>query len=247
MRMRLRPHNGRQNQELNAKREGAPLWKRAFDLACVLVASPFCLLLGCAIAVGIKLHSKGPVLFKQERVGLDGQRFTCLKFRSMKHDVDPTPHQNHLRQLMREESPMTKLDVHGDTRLITLGKLLRATGLDELPQLINVWRGEMSLVGPRPCLPYEYEEYSDWAKGRLKALPGLTGYWQVHGKNHTSFKQMIEMDRWYAGHRSLWLDLKILARTPWVLIVQTLETTLAARKSERSVLPKAIQSTLKNV
>lgn len=195
--------------------------------------------LAALIAIGIKLHSKGPVLFKQERIGYRGKHFVCLKFRSMKVGADQELHKNHLQQLIRNESPMTKLDRGGDARVFGFGKLLRATGLDELPQLINVLLGEMSLVGPRPCLPYEYEEYPEWARKRFDTLPGLTGYWQVYGKNRTTFKQMIQMDIWYVEHRSLKLDLLIIARTPFVLVQQLLESLFASRKGEQAIVQKA--------
>ena len=117
---------------------------------------------------------------------------------------------------------MMKLDA-GDPRIIPWGRVLRATGLDELPQLFNVLRGEMSLVGPRPCTRPEFERYEDWARGRVSALPGLTGYWQVSGKNKTTFQQMIEMDLFYAKNASVRLDLWIMVRTPAALFEQTLE------------------------
>jgi lipopolysaccharide/colanic/teichoic acid biosynthesis glycosyltransferase len=117
---------------------------------------------------------------------------------------------------------MTKLDAQGDDRLIPGAAFLRATGLDELPQLLNVWRGEMSVVGPRPCLPYEYAEYSDAQKARFAAAPGLTGLWQVSGKNRTTFKQMISLDIQYAQQKSLLLDLAIMVKTPIVLLKQVL-------------------------
>jgi len=108
---------------------------------------------------------------------------------------------------------MVKLDVHGDSRIIPCGSLLRMAGLDELPQFINVLLGEMSVVGPRPCLPYEYEKYLPWQKERFNTLPGLTGYWQVNGKNLTTFTEMIQMDIHYARNLGLWLDLEIIAKT----------------------------------
>ena len=111
-------------------------------------------------------------------------------------------------------------DLESDPRLIPLAGLLRATGLDELPQIFNVLRGEMSLVGPRPCLPYEYDNYLPWQKRRFNSLPGITGLWQVSGKNKTTFNEMIQLDISYLSHRSLWLDLKIIFKTPPVLVLQ---------------------------
>jgi exopolysaccharide production protein ExoY len=201
-------------------RDGISSWKRALDLTCIVVASPVLLVVMGLIAAFIKLVSRGPVLFKQERVGYQGRRFTCLKFRSMRPDADAGVHQDHLRDLMHSDVPMTKMDHHGDRRLIPLGALLRATGLDELPQLLNVLRGEMSLVGPRPCIAYEYDHYLPWQKERFNTLPGLTGLWQVNGKNRTTFTQMINHDIDYVRRQSPWLDLIILARTFVVPVTQ---------------------------
>lgn len=142
-----------QTLTLSISRDGAdagplPVWKRLLDLFCILVSLPVTLPLGLAIAAYIKLTSPGPVLFRQERIGYRGQRFWCLKFRTMRVNADTTCHQEHLKSLLKSDAPMIKLDVKGDPRLIRGGAFLRATGLDELPQLINVLRGEMSLVGP---------------------------------------------------------------------------------------------------
>lgn len=199
-----------------------PRWKRVLDLLCLAVSLPLIGGLGAVIALWIKLVSSGPVFFRQERVGYGGQRFLCYKFRTMKVHADTSNHRDYLHQLIASEVPMIKLDSQGDDRLIPGAAFLRATGLDELPQLLNVWRAEMSLVGPRPCLPYEYEQYSDWQKGRFAAVPGLTGLWQVSGKNRTTFKQMIHLDIQYAEHKSLRLDLAIILKTPVVLLQQVL-------------------------
>lgn len=201
-----------------------PAWKRGLDLACLIVSLPLTVPVGLFIAVFIKLCSKGPIVFKQERVGFGGQRFTCYKFRSMRVNAEISSHQNHLKQLIRSDKPMTKLDSTGDVRLIPGGVILRATGLDELPQLINVWLGDMSLVGPRPCLPYEYAEYSGWEKQRCNAAPGLTGLWQVSGKNKTTFREMIQLDIRYSQTKSLWLDVKIMFLTFSALLTQVRET-----------------------
>jgi lipopolysaccharide/colanic/teichoic acid biosynthesis glycosyltransferase len=138
----------------------------------------------------------------------------------MKIGADITVHQNHLAQLMESGRPMTKLDNHGDSRLIPLGALIRSTGLDELPQLINVLRGEMSLVGPRPCLPYEYESFRPWQKRRCETVPGLTGLWQVSGKNRTTFNEMIQLDIAYVENQSLRLDLRIILQTVPAMMTQ---------------------------
>lgn len=209
-------------------RQALPLWKRALDLFCLFISLPVTLPLGLCIAAYIKLVSAGPALFRQERVGFRGRRFVCLKFRTMRVNADQEAHARHLRALMQRDAPLTKLDAAGDPRLIPGGALLRATGLDELPQLINVLLGEMSLVGPRPCIPYEYEILSEHDKQRFEAVPGLTGLWQVSGKNKTTFSQMIELDIRYARTKSLWLDLKIMARTFSALAAQVRETRQAA-------------------
>jgi len=132
--------------------------------------------------------------------------------------------------LMGTEAPMTKLDARKDPRLIPLGALLRATGLDELPQLINVVRGEMSIVGPRPCIPYEYELYQPWQRRRFDAVPGLTGLWQVSGKNRTTFNEMIRLDIEYSERLSFWLDLQIILRTLPALWQQCLDSRAPKRR-----------------
>jgi lipopolysaccharide/colanic/teichoic acid biosynthesis glycosyltransferase len=172
------------------------------------------------IAVGIKFLSPGPILFKQERIGRGGRLFMCFKFRSMRVNASTSHHQEHLKSLMRSNVAMIKMDAIGDPRVIPLGGLLRASGLDELPQIFNVWRGEMSLVGPRPCTPYEYSEYLPSQKERFNALPGITGLWQVSGKNKTTFEQMVNLDIEYARNQSLALDLKIMLKNLPVLFGQ---------------------------
>jgi lipopolysaccharide/colanic/teichoic acid biosynthesis glycosyltransferase len=208
-----------------------PHWKRTLDVFVVLMALPLVIPLALAIAVLIQSVSAGPVLFRQERVGHLGRRFMCFKFRTMFVGVDVATHQGHLCNLMTSNTPMTKMDSKGDPRIIPFGLLLRSSGLDELPQLINVLCGEMSLVGPRPCLSYEYERYLPWQKERFATVPGLTGLWQVSGKNRTTFVEMIELDIKYARNKKLWLDLKIILQTIPALIIQMLET----RRTKRSV------------
>ena len=200
-----------------------PRWKRALDIACILVALPLLLPLTLFIVVVIKIGSAGPVLFRQERIGYLGRRFMCLKFRTMTVDADPAVHQGHCSHLIGSNLPMVKMDLQGDPRLVPFGWLLRASGLDELPQIINVLRGEMSLVGPRPCLPYEYDKYLPWQRERFNTLPGLTGLWQVSGKNKTTFDEMIHLDIRYARDKSLWADLKIMLRTVPTLIIEIWE------------------------
>jgi lipopolysaccharide/colanic/teichoic acid biosynthesis glycosyltransferase len=203
-----------------------PRWKRTLDIACSLVALPVLLPLVTVIATITKVSSPGPVLFKQPRVGLRGKQFLCYKFRTMKMNADTTAHKAYLNQLIGSNAPMVKMDASRDSRLIPGGWLLRATGLDELPQIINVLRGEMSLVGPRPCIPYEYENFTIKQKQRSVSVPGLTGLWQVSGKNKTTFSEMIRLDIQYASDKSLWLDLKIMLLTFPALLQQVFETRL---------------------
>lgn len=192
---------------------GFPLWKRLLDLAGILILLPGLLIVGAVVAALVKCGSRGPVFFCQRRVGYKGRQFTCYKFRTMHVDSETDSHRNHMRQLMSIDVPMTKLDMQSDPRLIPFGAVLRSTGLDELPQFINVLRGEMSIVGPRPCIPYEYERYEPWQRKRFDAIPGLTGLWQVSGKNRTTFTEMIQLDIEYAKRSSLLLDLRILLLT----------------------------------
>ena len=199
---------------------GIPLWKRLLDLAIILSFSPVLVLVGGAVALVVKCGSRGPVLFRQHRVGYKGRQFTCLKFRTMHVGAETSSHQGHTAHLIKSETPMTKLDASNDPRVIPLGSILRATGLDELPQMVNVLRGEMSIVGPRPCIPYEYEMYEPRQRRRFDAAPGLTGLWQVSGKNRTTFNQMINLDIEYSERASLWLDLKIILKTVPALAAQ---------------------------
>lgn len=188
------------------------------DLSCIIAALPLIAPVMSMVALLIKCVSKGPVLFRQERVGHCGRRFTCLKFRTMIVRASTKVHEEHCRQLIASGAPMTKLDDQEDDRIIPFGQVLRSTGLDELPQLLNVLRGEMSLVGPRPCLPAEYEAYLPDQKRRFDAVPGLTGLWQVSGKNSTTFARMIELDLDYARKQRLFLDFGILMRTLPVVV-----------------------------
>jgi exopolysaccharide production protein ExoY len=210
-------------------------WKRILDIVVVLLALPLVVPLVIVVAVLIRVVSAGPVLFKQERVGYLGRRFMCFKFRTMFVGADAVLHQGHLCHLMDSNTPMTKMDSEGDPRIIPFGLLLRSSGLDELPQLINVLRGEMSLVGPRPCLPYEYEKYLPWQKERFTSLPGLTGLWQVSGKNRTTFVEMIQLDIRYAREKNLWFDIIILLGTVPALIAQIWETRRSSKTLSRSI------------
>ncbi len=201
------------------------LFKRCFDFigasVCLLLLSPFFL----CVAIYIKVVSPGPIFFKQQRIGYGGHPFTFLKFRTMRQGADSSEHQAYLATLINGDSdkkdadkPMVKLD--HDPQIIPGGNLLRKSCLDELPQLFNVLLGEMSLVGPRPPIPYEVKEYHSWHRGRFNALPGMTGLWQVSGKNRLTFREMVRLDIRYAKERSLWLDVKILFRTPLAILEQ---------------------------
>jgi lipopolysaccharide/colanic/teichoic acid biosynthesis glycosyltransferase len=205
-------------------------WKRLLDCTLVVVATPVWLPLGVLIAAWVILVSAGPALFRQERIGHIGARFLCLKFRTMKVNADTAVHREHLNHLMTSNRPMKKLDASGDARLIPGGLWLRTLGLDELPQIINVLRGEMSLVGPRPSTAYEYEMFQPQHRQRCETLPGLTGLWQVKGKNRTTFEKMMELDTTYVQTKSLLLDIKILASTPTAILLQVWDVR-AARKA----------------
>lgn len=229
----------RQAVDLTAR---LPLWKRALDLGIILLFSPLLLLVAGVIALFIKLGSPGPIMFRQQRIGYKGQRFLCYKFRSMKVDAETDSHRGHTTQLMKSETPMTKLDARKDPRIVPLGSILRSTGLDELPQLINVLQGEMSLVGPRPCIPYEYESYEPWQRRRFDAVPGLTGLWQVSGKNRTTFSQMIRLDIKYSEQSNLWLDIVIILKTVPALVVQCYDNW-AARSKRRNTAANPLSAT----
>ena len=224
---------------------GLPPWKRALDFAIILALSPGLVLIGGAVALVVVCGSRGPVFFRQRRVGYKGREFTCFKFRTMHVNVETDSHRGHTAQLIKSEAPMTKLDAKRDPRLIPLASALRATGLDELPQLINVLRGEMSVVGPRPCLPYEYDLYEPWQKRRFDAVPGLTGLWQVSGKNRTTFSQMIRLDIEYSQRKSLGLDLLIIVKTLPALWRQCLDMRALKRKEAAPTsagMAKTVQS-----
>lgn len=233
------PPEDRQNRHGSTASNPVPHWKRALDILCIVAALPLVLPLGILIALMIKLASPGPAFFKQERIGFCGRRFTCLKFRTMKVNASSEIHRGHLLDLMTANQPMTKLDAAGDHRLIPCGLALRSLGLDELPQLINVLRGEMSLVGPRPSIPYEYEKFQPRHLRRFETLPGLTGLWQVSGKNKTTFEQMIDFDLQYTEQKSLLLDMKILARTIPVLLTQAYDLKVRGKKGATGPATKA--------
>ncbi len=196
--------------------------KRAVDifLAGVALVALAPLLALCALA--IRLDSAGPILFRQERVGEGGSVFTILKFRSMRANADPGVHHQYVTSYIRGDGEPGEDDgpykLVGDSRVTRVGSWLRKTSLDELPQLWNVVRGEMSLVGPRPPIPYEVEQYQLAHMRRLAVKPGITGLWQVGGRNTTTFDEMVEMDVEYIRNRSLGLDLWIMLKTVPVML-----------------------------
>jgi lipopolysaccharide/colanic/teichoic acid biosynthesis glycosyltransferase len=212
--------------------------KRLLDIliagAMLILLSPLMLL----IALLIKLDSPGPVIFKQERMRpkrkeidqgepLDLETFTFYKFRTMRRDASSDPHRAYLQafvqnnkhqldQLQGDNDKIRKLA--NDSRVTRLGRFLRKSSLDELPQFWNVLLGDMTLVGPRPELPYAVEFYQPWHQKRLEAVPGITGVWQVTSRSAADFDEMVRMDIWYKEHQSLWLDIKILLKTPWSVL-----------------------------
>src|SRR3990170_3277312 len=190
-----------------------PIWKRSVDffgaLLFMVLLSPLFLL----IALFIKIVSPGPVFYRHERIGYLGRPFTFWKFRTMHVNNDEKIHLRHINHVIENDTPIGKLDDIGDNRIIPMGKFLRKFCLDELPQLWNVLIGDMSLVGPRPCLEYEAEKFLQWQKRRFNILPGMSGLWQVSGKNRTTFKEMIRLDIRYSRRISPGLDAKILFLT----------------------------------
>jgi len=206
-----------------------PGWKSALDITCILLSLPVWLPVMTLVALWVAVTSPGPIFYRQPRVGFKGRRFMLLKFRTMKVNAETQVHEAYLEHLIVSDRPMIKLDATGDPRLIRGGKFLRATGLDELPQVFNVLRGEMSLVGPRPCTPNEFAHYAPWQRERVNGLPGLTGYWQVNGKNKTTFNEMIAMDLFYLKNLSFLLDLKIIFKTCAVMAGQVFESRPATQ------------------
>jgi exopolysaccharide biosynthesis polyprenyl glycosylphosphotransferase len=210
---------------------------RFIKRGCDIIGSAFGLVITSPVlgllSLVIKLDSGGPSVFRQERVGMDGRVFLAYKFRTMHSDADEHPHREAMTKLIKghlDEPPTVETEsfdpdapllfgkVPDDPRITRVGRWLRRWSLDELPQLINVLKGEMSLVGPRPPIPYEVEHYSAWHRKRLEIKPGLTGLWQVSGRNRLPFDRMIELDIYYIENWSLWLDFKIILKTPLAII-----------------------------
>ncbi|KZL89716.1 UDP-N-acetylgalactosamine-undecaprenyl-phosphate N-acetylgalactosaminephosphotransferase [Clostridium magnum DSM 2767] len=192
---------------------GYYFFKRVLDifgsLCGTILLSPVMII----VAIAIKINSRGPVFFAQERVGKDGKKFRMYKFRSMVINAEEIL--DKLKDKNEMTGPMFK--IKGDPRVTNVGRFIRRTSIDELPQLLNVLKGEMSLVGPRPNLPREVDKFSEYHKLKLLAKPGLTCYWQVMGRSSIGFEEWMRLDIRYIEERSLWVDLKLIFRTVWVL------------------------------
>lgn len=202
--------------------------KRVIDVLGSVIALGVLLPFFLIISAMIKLSSEGPVFFRQQRVGQYGKRFTFLKFRSMYVNNDPSVHMEYTKKLIRAEQKGAGngglqepgvFKIRNDPRVTPLGRFLRRSSLDEIPQLLNVLAGDMSLVGPRPPIPYELENYDLWHRRRvLEMKPGITGMWQVTGRSTTTFDEMVRLDIYYMTHWSLWLDFELIFKTPLVVL-----------------------------
>ena len=196
--------------------------RRTLDIGVAAVVLLLMAPVIAVVALTVRLSSPGPVFFRQRRLGRSMRPFTVLKFRTMRADADSALHRDYVRSLIGTDAPenppdnLYKLVV--DPRVTKVGRVLRSWSLDEIPQLWNVLRGQMSLVGPRPVIEYEVEQYPDWYLRRFAVKPGLTGLWQVSGRNERTYEEMIRFDVEYAERRSLWMDLRILARTAIVVM-----------------------------
>ena len=186
--------------------------KRCLDIVGALVGLVACSWLMLAIALAVRLDSPGPVFFTQRRLGKDGRAFTILKFRTMTPEREAARHDEHRTGLLFKQPE--------DPRVTRVGRWLRRTSLDELPQLVNILRGEMSLVGPRPLPVEDTRYYADWQWGRLAVLPGLTGLWQVSGRSKLSSDQMVKLDLYYVESWTPMLELFIILKTFWVLVTR---------------------------
>ena len=237
-----------QEMEIVLDPKAFSVWKRTVDiigsLTALILFSPLFLI----ITVYIKMVSRGPALYQQERIGYLGRPFTIYKFRTMRTDADCNVHKSHLKELIGRNKVLTKLDDKEDGRLIPLAKLIRKSCLDEFPQLLNVLRGEMSLVGPRPLLSYEVEEFTAWQRQRMHTLPGMTGLWQVSGKNRLTFNQMMRLDARYSRRHSLTMDFLIFMMTIPAIVGQLIglgDGKAALQPARRSL--SLVRSTLSNI
>ncbi|HET9918993.1 MAG TPA: sugar transferase [Ktedonobacteraceae bacterium] len=198
--------------------------KRVLDIVFTLLILLPLVLVIAIVALVIRLDSEGPIFFRQKRIGANGEEFTMFKFRSMHVDSNDAIHRQAVERYMqgeilnREDQPGSLYKLSADPRITRVGRFIRRTSIDELPQFFNVLRGEMSLVGPRPPLLYEVDLYSshDWL--RLSGKPGLTGTWQVYARSQVSFQEMVEMDIVYLEQQSLWLDMKLILLTPAIMV-----------------------------
>jgi lipopolysaccharide/colanic/teichoic acid biosynthesis glycosyltransferase len=210
-----------------SRRQSRLMMKRAIDVLGSALTLIVCFPLFLVIALAIKLTSKGPVFFRQTRVGQYGRQFVLYKFRTMYVNSDPSVHREYVTRLIANQAERKPAEGQGrgvykltnDSRITRVGRILRRSSLDELPQILNVLKGDMSLVGPRPAIPYELEAYQTWHRRRvLEAKPGVTGLWQVTGRGLVRFDEMVRLDLRYAVSWSLWLDLKILLLTPLAVL-----------------------------
>lgn len=201
--------------------------KRSIDIGASLLVLVFGFPFYLLLALFIKLTSEGPVLYVQERVGLNGKKFRMLKFRTMTNGNNDQTHRNFAKDFINGQSSDANgkdsgvFKIVDDPRVTSIGKFLRRTSLDELPQFLNVLKGEMTLVGPRPPLTYELDHYQEWHKLRLSVKPGLTGLWQVSGRSTVAFDEMVALDLHYIENWSLLLDVKIILRTVPVMLYGT--------------------------
>jgi lipopolysaccharide/colanic/teichoic acid biosynthesis glycosyltransferase len=215
-----------EEKQLARKKRWNLFFKRVLDIAGSAAAMIFLLPVFAAIAAAVKLTSPGPVLFRQERVGRYGRKFTFLKFRSMHVANDESIHREFTRQFISGEmstlpgeAGACSFKIKNDPRVTPIGKWLRRTSLDELPQFWNVLTGDMSIVGPRPPVPYEFTQYSTWHRRRLMSVkPGITGLWQVCGRSRVKFDEMVRLDLLYAENWDVLLDLQIMAMTPQAVV-----------------------------
>jgi len=201
--------------------------KRFFDIVisifALLILSPVILF----IMIAIKVSAPGNILFKQARIGKNGKEFQFYKFRSMRESTEGEKEEERVKKMiefMKDDSAESGTKIINDSRITWIGKIIRKASLDELPQLLNVLKGEMSIVGPRPCLPYEYENYDNWQKRRVNVVPGCTGVWQVWGRSSVSFKESVVLDLYYINNMSPWFDIQIM--------FQTVPAILTARGAE---------------
>jgi exopolysaccharide biosynthesis polyprenyl glycosylphosphotransferase len=206
--------------ELSQYPLSGPAWsdKRILDIVLACFALVILAPLFLAVAIGIKLSSRGPVTFKQVRIGKDGRPFDFYKFRSMHLGKSDSRHKEYVQNFIQNKKKhqcdtIEVFKITDDPRIFKFGKFIRKTSLDEFPQFFNILKGDMSLVGPRPCLPYEWDCYKEWHKKRLTVLPGCTGLWQALGRSSVSFEEMVTLDLYYISNMSLWLDLKIVLQT----------------------------------